>query len=119
MKHPSGSNLDRCSRPDVADHNDTVKVFRRLGGRSKLDKNGEVLSLLLDGCRVTDEACARLSALANLEQLNLRTTEITDAALMHLTSLAQLDELNLHNTQVTDEGVKKLKQALPKLRVDH
>ena len=62
MKHPSGSNLDRCSRPDVADHNDTVKVFRRLGGRSKLDKNGEVLSLLLDGCRVTDEACARLSA---------------------------------------------------------
>ena len=44
MKHPPGSNLDRCvSRPDVENHNDTVKVFTRLGGRSKLDENGEVI----------------------------------------------------------------------------
>ena len=57
--------------------------------------------------------------MTRLRKLLLAATSVSDAALMHLTSLAQLDELNLHNTQVTDEGVKKLKQALPKLRVDH
>jgi len=116
MKHPSGSKLDRCvSRPDAGHHNDVVKVFRRLGGRSKLDRNGEVLSLLLDGCHVTDEACARLSALANLEQLNLRTTRITDAALEHLSGLANLQILNLAGTQITDAGVRHL-AGLTRLR---
>jgi hypothetical protein len=44
-------------------------------------------------------------------------TPITDAGLMHLHALTKLGKLSLKNTQVTEEGVKKLRDALPKCQI--
>jgi hypothetical protein len=44
---------------------------------------------------------------------------VTDAGLKELAALKKLTELTVGamNKQITDEGIKELKQALPKCRV--
>jgi Leucine-rich repeat (LRR) protein len=74
--------------------------------------------LNLDGLNLTDAAAKSLAGLTNLESLNLSNNAITDAGLEQLCSLKNLKSLSLEFTQVTDEGVKKLKEALPKLKID-
>jgi hypothetical protein len=43
---------------------------------------------------------------------------VTDLGLPNLEAVSGLEYLNLSNTAVTDAGVKRLKKALPKLKVD-
>jgi hypothetical protein len=49
--------------------------------------------------------------------LELFHTKITDAGLEKVKMLPKLEALHLRETNVTAEGVKKLRAALPKLRV--
>ena len=43
---------------------------------------------------------------------------MTDAGLDTLKEMPQLREVFVFGTKVTDEGVKKLKEAAPKLKLD-
>ena len=49
--------------------------------------------------------------------LRLDGTPITDAGLVHLRGLKQLETLSLEKTKVTPEGIKRLRTALPKVRI--
>jgi hypothetical protein len=70
----------------------------------------------LDGY-VTDAGLEDLKGLNQLQRLDLGGTDITDAGLEHLKGLTQLNHLYLIDTRVSNEGVKKLKQALPKCTI--
>ena len=69
--------------------------------------------------KITDAGLVHLKGLTKLKKLRLDGTQVTDAGLEHLTGLASLSELNLAGTRVTETGMIDLKQALPRLRIDH
>lgn len=73
--------------------------------------------LHLEGTKITDRGLATVATLKNLEYLNLYSTGITDAGLAHLAGLKNLKSLYLWQSKATPEGVKKLKEALPKTEV--
>jgi hypothetical protein len=49
--------------------------------------------------------------------VTLDNTDITNAGLEHLKGLPNLRSLNLHKTKVTEEGLRQLREALPKCRI--
>ena len=67
-----------------------------------------VLSVVLYGPQVTDEALKELAAFKNLTMLILNTTQVTDAGLAELAGLTKLNNLTLNRTKVTDAGFKVL-----------
>ena len=66
--------------------------------------------------RVTDAGLVHLKGLHKLKTLILWGA-ITDAGLENLKELKQLESLGLAGTNVTREGVKRLRQALPKCEI--
>jgi hypothetical protein len=52
-----------------------------------------------------------------LEVLNLKSTPISDAGLDNVAKLKGLKEVNLSFTRVTPEGVGKLEQAIPSIKI--
>jgi hypothetical protein len=88
---------------------DDLKVLKPLKNLRKLD---------LEETGITDEGLKHLSGLTALEDLDLEETRVTDAGMDHLTGLKNLKRINLDDTRVTDAGVKKLKDAIPGLKVD-
>ena len=75
--------------------------------------------LNLNDTQVTDAGLTHLKELTNLERLDLEGTQVTDAGLVHLIELTNLDHLWLGNTHVTDEGVEKLQKVLPNCEINH
>jgi len=100
----------------------------------------QLKGLRLDQCRLHDNDLARLSALTNLEKLNLMQnhsisnaglahlagltrlkelvlfrTGINNGCLVHLSKLANLEDLNLSQTGVTDDALPFLAQ-MPQLK---
>ncbi len=67
---------------------------------------------------ITDKGIVALANLKNLESLNLYGTEVTDAALSTIEQLPNLEKLFLWQTKVTSEGVEKLQDKLPKLKIE-
>jgi hypothetical protein len=57
---------------------------------------------------MTDAELLELSALTQLQHLNLEGNPVTDRGLKHLTGLSQLRTLRLDRTAVTDAGLKEL-----------
>jgi hypothetical protein len=51
--------------------------------------------------------------------LDLSGTAITDEGLNHLEPLRNLRHLYLLNTKVTEEGVRQLREKLPKTVISH
>ncbi|HAL14698.1 MAG TPA: hypothetical protein DCP67_12865, partial [Planctomycetaceae bacterium] len=100
-----------------------------------------IVSLNLRGTQVNDEGAALLAGMSGLERLHLEKTGVTDAALNHLTGLENLKYLNVYGTEVTDaaidtiagikglekvyiwqtkitiDGVAKLKEKRPELKI--
>jgi hypothetical protein len=54
-----------------------------------------------------------------LQVLKLQHTRVSDAGLAHLRGLTELRLLVVYDTQVTDAGIRRLRQALPALQVQH
>jgi len=73
--------------------------------------------LFLTNVRITDIGAAALASLENLEVLDLKDTAITDATLERLAGLPNLRWLRVEAIQVTPDGIRKLKQARPDLKV--
>ena len=60
------------------------------------------------------------ASLAQLTELDLEVNQdITDEGLAHLSKLANLKTLRVHQTRVTADGVRRLQEALPNLRIHH
>ena len=72
--------------------------------------------LNLSGSRVTDAGLALLGGARSLRQLSLWDTRVTDAGLPHLRELPFLAELDLGATAITDQGLAEL-AALPLRRL--
>lgn len=81
------------------------------------DQRG-IVSLDLNGTRLSVDGIAKVERLQQLEWLFLNDTQISDAALERLGSLQGLTLLDLRNTAVTDAGLIYLRR-LPKLRTVH
>ena len=74
--------------------------------------------LYLVEAQITDAGLEHLRGLTNLRTLNFANARITDAGLVHLEGMTNLTNLSLvGHTKTTDEGVMKLQQALPNLRI--
>ncbi len=72
----------------------------------------------LGKCSIGDNDLATLAdAVRDVPHLVLNGCPITDQGLPHLYSLKKLARVDLRGTAVTDEGVAKLKQAIPGLKV--
>jgi hypothetical protein len=66
---------------------------------------------------VADAGLAHLKGLAELRELDLRSTKVTDAGLVHLKALTGLRKLDLRHTGVTAAGVRSLQEALPQVQI--
>ena len=73
--------------------------------------------LRLISCNVTDAGSNRLKPLTSLEQIELSGTSITDASVDILLSFPRLKEMNLWQTGITPDGIKRLQQARPSLKI--
>lgn len=79
---------------------------------------GTLKKLYLVDTKIDDAGVEKLKEMKELRILSLAGTGITDAGLEHIKGLANLETVFLHGTKVTPEGTKKLKEALPKLKVE-
>ncbi len=73
----------------------------------------------LQGSGITDEDLKGLSLLEGLEGLSLSGTKISDAGLAELVGLKNLKSLVVVRTGVTKEGVTRLRERLPKVKILH
>jgi hypothetical protein len=87
-------------------------------GLSTLAGCPSLTSVLLSKTQVDDAGVEYLAALPGLRTLYLDGTPITDEALRRLEGMTTLRYLRLGgNRGVTDEGVARLEEALPELKV--
>src|SRR3954451_11386236 len=95
---PAGEVANREDRPE---YERAIARIRWAGGSVERDENAPgkpVLTVLLDGPRVTNEDLGHLASLVELQRLSLRETFITDDGLAHLKGLTQLRWLYLAGT---------------------
>ena len=69
-----------------------------------------------DVATLADDELRQLAKLPKLRELWLGDTEVSDAGLAHLRSLKTLTVLEVSQTKVTAEGLRRLKQLLPRLK---
>jgi internalin A len=86
-------------------------------GLSHLQGLSRLKELAVENLGMTDAGMAFLSGLHDLEGLSLYECRVSDVGLVHLEHLENLTALRLVRTQVTAEGVNRLSQALPNLKV--
>ena len=73
--------------------------------------------LNLDKCPITDDGLANLESLTALTWVHLGGTAVTDAALTELAKFESLKTVIVTKTETTLEGVAKLRQVRPDLKV--
>jgi hypothetical protein len=73
-------------------------------------------SLDLAGTSISDEGLSHLTG-SKIVKLNISGTLITDDGLSLLEGMAGLQELKVVNTRVTHEGLERLKEARPALKI--
>ena len=76
-----------------------------------------MVSVFLQGPKVTDVGLVHLKELTRLEGLGLHHTQITDAGLVHLKGMNELEWLDLNGTAVTDAGLAHLKDLFWNVRL--
>lgn len=81
----------------------------------KLDNDGRVTHLKLDGRHVPGSVLAEVGKLSELQQLSLYAASLTDDDVVHLEDLRNLRNLGLGATAITDRGLTHL-EKLPELR---
>jgi len=86
-------------------------------GLVHLKRLGSIRCVHVVDTNVTDAGLLHLKDLTTLALLDLSVTRISDAGLQHLKAMANLKTVHLERTQVTDEGVKRIRQALPSVKI--
>lgn len=89
------------------------------GDLQHLGKLPGISMLSLGHLPITDAGMAHVEGLAGLRYLQLNDVAVTDAGLAHLRRLTNLRCLSLTRTQVTLDGLTDLKQASPRLQINH
>ena len=75
--------------------------------------------LNLKGTRLNDTGLAQFKNFPGLRGVSMSRTDVTDAGLVHLKAMPGLKYVELPKPGVTEQGVADLKQAMPKLIIDH
>ncbi|MCI0681614.1 MAG: hypothetical protein L0Y71_05890 [Gemmataceae bacterium] len=83
----------------------------------ELGKLNEVRAISLYGAQVTDDSLANLHGCTKLRNLGLGGTPISDKGLLHLEKLQDLQHIWVPKARVSTEAVNGLKNALPGLSV--
>jgi len=95
-----------------------LNLYLTLVTNSGLDAFPATIEWLnLDKCPITDEGLAKLASLSKLAWMHLGGTAITDAGLAELAKLLPLKEVIVTKTETTFEGVEKLRQDRPDMKV--
>jgi hypothetical protein len=105
---------------DADGHVMNINVDGRHVLPSALDELGklkEVRGISLYAVPLTDDSLAKLHGCTKLRTLGLGGTPISDRALVHLEKLQDLQHVWLPKARVSTEGVAALKTALPSLSV--
>jgi hypothetical protein len=88
-------------------------------GQFQLKKRGRGLVVDFSGRKISNFGVARLQTIApELQELKLNGTRVTDGAIKRLATFTKAKLIDLRNTDVTATGVKKLKVALWKSRIE-
>lgn len=68
---------------------------------------------------ITNKGLEHLQNLKKLSILDLSGIKVDDSGIIFLKNLVHLKELNLIRTLLTEEGIKNLRQSLPKCKITH
>ncbi|HSF45587.1 MAG TPA: c-type cytochrome domain-containing protein [Chitinophagaceae bacterium] len=71
----------------------------------------QITTLKFTGLPITDQVLRNISALPNLEKIQLEKTHISDAGVAELNKFPNLETVNLYGTNITDSGLKNLANA--------
>ena len=85
-----------------------LKAVHAAGGTAKLDPDGNVIELRLDGTKIRDENLALFSAFKLLRSIDMPRTKVTDAGIAHLGKVISLRSIRLYDTKVGDPGIAHL-----------
>jgi hypothetical protein len=81
------------------------KTIRELAATFEEDRNGNPISIRMDGVELTEQHLAQISVFRSLNDLAPINTNLDDAGLQKLASLASLTRLGVWNTQITRDGL--------------
>src|SRR5689334_372247 len=87
-----------------------ISLVKYLGGKVERERSQKqpVVTVILNGTKVTDADLMDLAALRQLQSLELNDTQITDTGLANVADLTNLRELALRSTQITDTGLSSV-----------
>ena len=88
-------------------------------GLVHLKELSSLTMLMLNSHKITDAGLAHLTELDRLRYLTLRKAKITGECIESLKNFRQLSHLNLSDTKITDQDIKDIREALPKLSIQH
>ncbi len=66
-----------------------------------------------------DESLVGIDECMNLAELSLRDTLVTDASVSRISQIGSLKRVSLWGTDVSEDGVRKLKRAIPGVKVEY
>ncbi len=95
----------------AAEDKPAIDALQSYHGAHKLDNQGRVIELTLEGKHVDDLALDHVKALTALRRLSLYGASVTDDGIAKLHSLPRLEALGLADTQVTDNALLHLKKS--------
>jgi uncharacterized membrane protein len=100
-KLSEGSNLLELNFVNVKDVDETM--IRDLNS-----VNQQITALKFTGLPITDQTLKNISALPNLEKIQLEKTRISDEGLAELNKFPKLETVSLYSTNISDDGLKTL-----------
>jgi len=115
--------LDHCN-PIYKLNADGQVINLHLNGRNvpasalvEVGKLKELQGVSLYAAQLTDDSLANLQSCTKLRSIGLGATPISDKGLVHLEKLQDLSNIWVPKARVSTEGVNALKNALPGLNV--
>ena len=112
-----GAALTGCGKgPQLsADDQAAIEALKPFNAVYKLDNNGRVIDLKLEGKRVRGDNLDDVRQLTELRKLSLFGASLTDDSLAKIKGLPRLQGLGLGGTPITDEAIAHV-EKMPSLR---
>tara|TARA_B100000686_G_scaffold112482_1_gene120058 strand:+ start:247 stop:1641 length:1395 start_codon:yes stop_codon:yes gene_type:complete len=95
----------------------TDEGLAALASLQRLERLALVYSTGFAGPQITDQGVVHLAQLEKLKSLNLIGAKITDRSVELLVSLKRLEHLILTETEISVAGLQRLRQALPRCKI--